>query len=107
MPSREEFLGNHWSGHGALSIDLESIMDCTQDSGKRCGSKHFVYEAWCYPGDGCIVWIERHKNGQYQSGAEYYTLEWDKSEVNGVWSASCSSNNNKFDGLCSAFETSN
>ena len=49
-PSSEErvrFLGKNSNASGYLNIDLESVLDCTQDEGTRCGSKYFIYDASC------------------------------------------------------------
>ena len=32
---------------GKLDIDVESILDCTQDRGDECGSQYFTYDSWC------------------------------------------------------------
>ncbi len=90
-PSSEErvrFLGKNSNASGYLNIDLESVLDCTQDEGTRCGSKYFIYDASC-GSSSCEVDARRAQNGSSEAREEY-ELEWHRWPDSGSeWNKYC------------------
>ena len=87
---------------GKLSVDVESILDCTQDGGDVCGSKYFTYDAYCETSQ-CVIRIERKRDGKHDNDVQY-GLRWDKDKSTGQWSAFCGETNEGFpysEKLCS------
>lgn len=72
---------------GLLTVDAESMLDCTQDDRDQCCSKYFCYDAYCRT-TSCIIGAYRRQNGDVDSDSEY-ELTWEKSASTGQWTKSC------------------
>ncbi len=66
-----------------LDIDVEGVLDCTQDDGDSCCSKYFCYDAYCST-DVCYVVAHRYPNGNIDNSEQYY-LSWLKQKSTGQW----------------------
>ena len=72
---------------GKLDIDVESVLDCTQDDQDFCTSKNFVYNAACSE-IHCQIYAGRRQNGNVDNDDEYY-LEFIKMFFQDTWTKTC------------------
>ena len=84
------FLGNGNVAQGKLNIDVENIMDCSQNGGSMCGSRLFVYQAYC-SSSGCHINVYRQQQGKWSNPIEYY-VAMHKYTLNSLWEKTCIAN---------------
>ncbi len=72
---------------GKLDIDVESVLDCTQDDHDFCTSKNFAYNTSCNE-IGCEIYAGRKQNGNVDNDDEYY-LNFTKRLSDGQWTKTC------------------
>ncbi len=102
------FVGSYpGDGHYDLDIDIESMLDCTQDEGKSCASKHFWYQAYCEGEESlCEIYAKRFSKGQSDPNDQYYFLAQKFASHNGAWKKQCTPSGNYpySDKLCKSLE---
>ena len=72
------FLGDNANGSGLLSVDMETGLDCSKESGTQCAGKNFRYSALCSTSH-CYTFVSRFINNE-----KIYTVEWTKAH-SGSW----------------------
>ena len=72
---------------GKLDIDVESVLDCTQDDQDLCTSKNFAYNASCNQ-PVCDVYAGRKQNGNVDNDEEYYLWSY-RDFSGGKWTKTC------------------
>ena len=87
-----ELLGNTPPDNGILgklTIDIESVLDCTQDGGDECGSQYFTFDSYCYQNNNCAIRAQRRKNGSYDQEIEYVLSIQKITSEGGKWKKRC------------------
>ena len=68
-----EFIGKAGNPDGiadVLDIDVERILQCDQNGGDDCRSKHFNYDAWCNA-SACVYGAGRYEDGDLSNPMQY------------------------------------
>ena len=101
-----ELVGDYDTGKPAnkLDIDIESVLDCTQDDSDFCASKNFVYDANC-SSEGCAIAATRYQNGDLDNDAGYELQMRKNASNSGKWEKQCSTNDLPYaEKLCKSLE---